>query len=82
MALECRIVASDTAPVREVIQDGVNGRLFPFFDPVALAAKVRETIEGKEQSAAMAKTARALALQKYDFETVCLPQWRSFLGVS
>ena len=32
MALECRIVASDTAPVREIVQDGVNGRLFPFFD--------------------------------------------------
>ncbi len=29
----------------------------------------------------MAKTARARALQKYDFETVCLPQWRRFLGV-
>ncbi len=82
MALECRIVASDTAPVREVIQDGVNGRLFPFFDPIALAAKVRETIEQKQRSADMAKAARALSLEKYDFETICLPQWRSFLGVS
>ena len=81
MALECRIVASDTAPVREVIEDGVNGRLFPFFDPKALAGRVRETLENKEQSAAMAKTARARALQKYDFETICLPQWRRFLGV-
>src|SRR6476661_8933365 len=60
MALECRIVASDTAPVREVIQDGVDGRLFPFFDPIALAAKVRETIEQKQRSADMAKAARAL----------------------
>jgi glycosyltransferase involved in cell wall biosynthesis len=81
MALECRIVASDTAPVREVIEDAVNGRLFPFFDPKALAARVRETLENKEQSAAMAKAARVRALEKYDFETVCLPQWRRFLGV-
>ncbi|KAB0268940.1 glycosyltransferase [Microvirga brassicacearum] len=81
MALECRIVASDTAPVREVIQDGVNGRLFPFFDHRALAGKVREAIENKDQSATMAKAARQAALEKYDFETVCLPQWRSFLNV-
>ena len=67
MALECRIVASDTAPVREVIQDGVNGRLFPFFDPIALAAKVRETIEQKQRSADMAKAARALSLETIRF---------------
>ena len=47
MALECRIVASDTAPVREVIQDGVNGRLFPFFDHKALAEKVRKPLRTK-----------------------------------
>jgi glycosyltransferase involved in cell wall biosynthesis len=82
MALECRIVASDTAPVREVIEDGVNGRLFPFFEPAALAARVRQTLENKDQSAAMARTARTRALEKYDFATICLPQWRSFLGVA
>lgn len=81
MALGCRIVASDTAPVREVIQDGVNGRLFPFFDPKALAARVRETLQEKEKSAAMAKEARRIALERYDFQTVCLPQWREFLGI-
>ena len=53
MALECRIVASDTAPVREVITDGENGRLFPFFDPTALVARVRETLE-TDGSAALA----------------------------
>ncbi|WP_198411855.1 glycosyltransferase [Microvirga flavescens] len=81
MALECRIVASDTDPVREVIQDGVNGRLFPFFDEKALAARVRETIVEKERSAEMARAARALAVEKYDYATACLPQWREFLGI-
>jgi glycosyltransferase involved in cell wall biosynthesis len=81
MALECRIVASDTAPVREIIQDGVNGRLFPFFDEKALAERVRETLTDKEKSAAMAREARKLAVEKYDYETVCLPQWREFLGI-
>jgi glycosyltransferase involved in cell wall biosynthesis len=81
MALECRIVASDTAPVREIIQDGVNGRLFPFFDEKALAGRVRETLAEKDKSAAMAREARRIAVEKYDYETVCLPQWREFLGI-
>lgn len=81
MALECRIVASDTPPVREVIQDGINGRLFPFFDGKALAERVRETLAETERSAEMANEARKLALAKYDFRTVCLPQWREFLGI-
>jgi glycosyltransferase involved in cell wall biosynthesis len=81
MALECRIVASDTEPVREIVTDGVNGRLFNFFDEKALAERVREAIEQKDASAAMAKEARRIALEKYDYSTVCLPQWREFLGV-
>jgi glycosyltransferase involved in cell wall biosynthesis len=81
MALECRIVASDTEPVREVIQDGVNGRLFDFFDEKALVERVRETLAETDRSAAMAREARRIALERYDFESVCLPQWREFLGV-
>jgi glycosyltransferase involved in cell wall biosynthesis len=81
MALGCRIVASDTAPVREVIQDGVTGRLFPFFDEKALAERVREALTEKDRFAAMAEEARKFALARYDFQTVCLPQWREFLGI-
>src|SRR5690606_26064238 len=32
MAAGCYVVASDTEPVRELIRDGGNGRLVPFFD--------------------------------------------------
>jgi glycosyltransferase involved in cell wall biosynthesis len=81
MALECRIVASDTEPVREIITDGVNGRLFNFFDEKALAERVGETLAEKDKSATMAKEARRITLERYDYETVCLPQWRDFLGV-
>lgn len=81
MALECRIVASDTAPVREIIEDGVNGRLFPFFDEKALAERVRETLADKDKSAAMAREARRMAVERYDYKTVCLPQWREFMGI-
>ncbi|HZH53693.1 MAG TPA: glycosyltransferase [Microvirga sp.] len=81
MALGCRIVASDTDPVREVIEDGVTGRLFPFFDRKALVERVREALIEKERSAAMAEEARRHALAHYDFQTVCLPRWRDFLGI-
>lgn len=40
MAVGAPIVASDTAPVREVIRDGVNGRLVDFFDARVLAEAV------------------------------------------
>jgi glycosyltransferase involved in cell wall biosynthesis len=81
MALGCRIVASATPPVEEVIRDGVTGRLFPFFDRRALVGRVREALVEKDRSAAMAEEARRFALAHYDFETVCLPQWREFLGI-
>jgi hypothetical protein len=42
---------------------------------------VRETLAAKEKSAAMAREARRIAVEKYDYETVCLPQWRDFLGI-
>jgi glycosyltransferase involved in cell wall biosynthesis len=82
MALECRMVASDTEPVREIITDGVNGRLFDFFDERALAERVRETLADPAGSAAMAREGRRIAVERYDYETVCLPQWRAFLGVN
>jgi len=40
MATGCRILASDTAPVREVVRDGDNGELVDFFDPAALSQKI------------------------------------------
>jgi glycosyltransferase involved in cell wall biosynthesis len=81
MALECRIVASDTPPVAEAIRDGENGRLFPFFEPKTLVERVRETLADPERSGAMAREARRMAVERYDFRSVCLPQWRQFLGV-
>ena len=39
LACGCTVLASDTAPVREVIQDGTNGLLADFFDVDGLAEK-------------------------------------------
>jgi len=82
LALECRIVASATPPVEEVMTDGETGRLFPFFDEKALVERVRATLEERDHSEAMAREARRRARETYDFKTVSLPRWREFLGVS
>ncbi len=41
----CLVVASDTQPVKEVIQDGVNGILVNFFDSEKIAGKVAACLD-------------------------------------
>ena len=61
LACGCCVVASDTAPVHEFVQDGVNGVLTPFFEPLALAARVLNLLEDKNASARLRAGARASA---------------------
>lgn len=55
------IVGSDTAPVREVIRDGCNGRLVPFFDVRAIGDQVVEAMRTRKAQIPMRKQARAAA---------------------
>ena len=72
MSMGAPVIASDTAPVVEVIEDGENGWLVDFFDPQALAAKVSEVL-GQENSE-VRKRARQTAVDRYDLHSVCLPK--------
>lgn len=64
MACGCALVASDTAPVREFVDDGVEGHLVPFHDPAAIANRVVEVLDaGAGASAAMRARARARVLR-------------------
>ena len=74
MAMEATIVASDVAPVREVMTDGETGRLVPFHDPAALAATVADVLARPEAHAALGPAARAHVVAEYDFLTACLPR--------
>ena len=74
MAMEATIVASDTAPVREVISHGKTGLLVDYFDPEAIAAQVVKVLESPKSFAKLGPAARKMIVKKYDFETVCLPE--------
>ncbi|WP_047243700.1 glycosyltransferase family 4 protein [Chromobacterium subtsugae] len=77
MASGCRIVASDTAPLREVIRDGVNGHLTSFFDQEALIGRVREALRADDP--AMRAQARRTAA-RYGVEPGIVA-YRDLLGV-
>ena len=78
MSAGCAIVASDTQPLHEAIEDGRTGRLVNFFDPNALAERVCELLEDEPQRKRLGEQARARAQADYDLRRVCLPrqlQW-------
>jgi glycosyltransferase involved in cell wall biosynthesis len=74
LAAGCLVVGSRTAPVEEVIQHGDNGFLFDFFDPAALAAQVAEVLDKRATLSALRERARQGVVERYDLQTVCLPQ--------
>jgi len=75
MACECLIVGSDTAPLRDAIEPGVNGLLRDFFDVQGLADTLVEVCQNPEAYAPLRAAARATALERFDRETVGVPGW-------
>ena len=74
MATEAAIVASDTAPVREVIEQDRTGRLVDFFDPDALTAEICALLEDRAARERLGRAARAHILENYDLGRICLPR--------
>jgi len=61
MALGTPVVATDLPALREVIEDGVTGRLVAPGDPAALAAGLRELLEDPGRAEQFARAARERA---------------------
>ena len=74
MSSGCLIVASNTAPVREVMDDNLNGLLVDFASPMALAERVDEALANREGLRKVRERARQTVIERYDLATVCLPQ--------
>jgi glycosyltransferase involved in cell wall biosynthesis len=62
MACGCLLVASDTAPVREVVRHGENGWLVDFFDSKALVERMLHALSAPPEAAALRVNARQSAL--------------------
>ena len=73
----CLVVASQTAPVMEVIQDGVNGLLADFFSPQEICDRIEEALNHPDKMAPIRTKARE-TVEKYYNLSVLLPkhlQW-------
>lgn len=73
MSIGCSIVASDTAPVREVIEDGQNGVMVDFFRTDALTQEILALLADPARRQALATQARASAIANYDLKRICMP---------
>ena len=74
MSAECAILASDTAPVREVVTEGENGQLVDFFDGDALIDRLCALLDDPETRETLGRNARDYVCQHFDLKTVCLPR--------
>ncbi len=69
----CLVIGSDTAPVREVLNNE-NGVLVPFFDTEQIAERVIEALTFPRRFRSMRTQARRTILEQYDLERICLPK--------
>lgn len=74
MSAGAPIVASDTAPVREVLSDGDTGLLVDFFDQAGIVDRVCTLLDDAELQVHLRENARKHVVAQYDLHKVCLPR--------
>ena len=74
MSCGCSVIASDTQPLHEVIQDGENGLLVDFFDSENLSNQIINLLDDEKLRKKISTNARKFVIKNYDLKTVCLPQ--------
>jgi glycosyltransferase involved in cell wall biosynthesis len=83
LACGCTVLASDTAPVREVITHGQNGLLADFFDVDGLADAASRILDRPEDYRPLGAAGVDLVRRRYSLE-VCLPEilalYQSYAG--
>jgi glycosyltransferase involved in cell wall biosynthesis len=68
------ILASDTAPVREVIFDDETGSITDVFDTDTLADNLDRLLDDAKLRSWLGVAARQLVLDRFNLEKICLPQ--------
>ena len=82
MAAECLLIGSNTPPVAEIIRDGENGLLFDFFDKKELADRVEHALANQAHFEEMRFNARRTIVEKFDLESICIPQQMDFIRLA
>src|SRR5262249_50088885 len=74
-ALACgtTVLASDTAPVREMIEPGKNGLLVDFFDVEGLADLASQVLDRPQDYKPLGRAGTELIRERYSLD-VCLPR--------
>jgi glycosyltransferase involved in cell wall biosynthesis len=80
LATGCVVIGSDTEPVREMITDGENGLLVPFFDKEALVQKTVSALADPDVLLPLRENARATIVDRYDFDTCVYPRHLALLA--
>ncbi|MBK6415626.1 glycosyltransferase [Thermomonas sp.] len=68
MAAGCAVIGSAVPGVREVIEDGIDGRLVAESDPVAMADAIEQLLRDPAQASRLAVNARKVALERHGRE--------------
>lgn len=79
MSTGCLIIGSNTPPVREVIEDGINGLLVDFFAPERIVERIEEVLNRPDKMENLRQKARETVQERYDLAKL-LPehiQWIS-----
>lgn len=74
LAAGALVVGSATAPVAEVIADGVTGRLVGFFDVAGWSEALIDALARPEAYLPLRDAARVMVRKRYDLRSVCLPR--------
>src|SRR5207245_72488 len=77
LASGCLVLASDVAPVREVIEPGINGLVAPFFDTDLLAETGLTALRDPAAYQPLREAARARMEEHYSVDA-CIPQLRAY----
>ncbi|MEI8128803.1 MAG: glycosyltransferase, partial [bacterium] len=78
MSVGCCVVASNTQPVLEVIQDNHNGLLFDFYNVNQLVEKIEYALDNKDEMQEIRNNARQTIVDKYSLKDL-LPQHIEYL---
>ena len=73
MASACPIIASDTGPLRGIIEHEKNGLLVDFFSVDELVGGVGRLLENPKIASKLGNAARRDCIKKFDLHSVCMP---------